>query len=242
MITDDAILARPGFSRVASWLLEAGRDEVALHLRGPRTAGRSLYDHAQALLPMARAHGALLVINDRLDVALAAGADAVQLGARSLTLSDAREAVARTVGSSPGPGEAASRQAGSGPAGSGQAASGQVASGQAATGPPGSRLRFGVSVHGVDEAREALDADWWLVGTLWQTASHPGRPGAGVERLRDVGAAGPVPCIGIGGVTAEHVAPAMRAGAAGVAVLGGIWHSPDPVTALNIYLEQGQDP
>lgn len=88
-VTDDATLARPGFLDRALRLLAVGGPGVALHLRGPRTEGGRLYELAAELGPRAMDEGALLIVNDRVDVALAAGADGVQLGARSLSLDDA---------------------------------------------------------------------------------------------------------------------------------------------------------
>ncbi|MDT8342467.1 MAG: thiamine phosphate synthase, partial [Longimicrobiales bacterium] len=84
LVTDDAVLARPGFRGAAEAALEAGGARVALHLRGPGTNGGPLYRLAVALVPAARAAGALLLVNDRVDVAACAGADGVQLGRRSL--------------------------------------------------------------------------------------------------------------------------------------------------------------
>lgn len=102
----------------------------------------------------------------------------------------------------------------------------------------GDERMVGVSVHSVEEAREALAGapDFLLAGTIWPTPSHPGRAGAGVERIREVAALG-VPTIAIGGVTAARAGDARRAGAAGVAVLRGVWDAPDPAAAVRAYLD-----
>ncbi len=71
-------------------MLAAGGRDVALHLRAPGMPGARMFDLAERLGEMARASGSLLIVNDRVDVAMAAGADGVQLGARSLTVADAR--------------------------------------------------------------------------------------------------------------------------------------------------------
>jgi thiamine-phosphate diphosphorylase len=55
----------------------------ALGLRVPEASGAELYRTAKDLLPKCRARGAALIVGDRADVALAAGADGVQLGHRS---------------------------------------------------------------------------------------------------------------------------------------------------------------
>lgn len=90
VVTDDVILARPGFSAAARLVLEAGGRDVALHLRGPRTAAARLHALAVELLAPARRAGALLLVNDRVDLVLAAGLDGVQLGDRSLPVAEAR--------------------------------------------------------------------------------------------------------------------------------------------------------
>jgi thiamine-phosphate pyrophosphorylase len=90
VVTDDDVLRRPGFTVTAAGLMEAGGARVALHVRGPNTDGGTLYRLAHALAGASFGSGALLVVNDRVDVALTAGAGAVQLGRRSLPPRDAR--------------------------------------------------------------------------------------------------------------------------------------------------------
>lgn len=84
VVTDDAVLARPDVLRMATEVLEAGGARLAFHIRGPRTGGRRLHELAVTLRAEASRTGALLVVNDRVDVALAAGVRAVHLGQRSL--------------------------------------------------------------------------------------------------------------------------------------------------------------
>jgi thiamine-phosphate pyrophosphorylase len=101
----------------------------------------------------------------------------------------------------------------------------------------GTGRMLGVSVHSVEEARDALAGkpDFLLAGSIWQTPSHPGRPGAGVGLIREMAALG-IPTIAIGGVTPGRVAEARDAGAAGVAVLRGVWDAADPAEAVREYL------
>lgn len=65
----------------------------ALQLRGKDQPAREQAALARALLAETRAAGALLFVNDRLDVALAAGADGVHLGQDDLPLEAARRIV-----------------------------------------------------------------------------------------------------------------------------------------------------
>jgi thiamine-phosphate pyrophosphorylase len=90
VVTDDSLLAGNRWVTRAAVVLEAGGAEMCLHLRGPRTDGATLFSLASELLPRARAGGALLFMNDRVDVALAARLDGVHLGARSLPVDAAR--------------------------------------------------------------------------------------------------------------------------------------------------------
>jgi thiamine-phosphate pyrophosphorylase len=65
----------------------------SIQLRGKDMAAREQVDLARALLAETRAAGALLWVNDRLDVALAAGADGVHLGQDDLPVDAARRIV-----------------------------------------------------------------------------------------------------------------------------------------------------
>lgn len=60
-----------------------GAGVTALWLRLPDATGYQVYRHAKDLLPRCRAFGAALIVGDRADVALAVGADGVQVGHRS---------------------------------------------------------------------------------------------------------------------------------------------------------------
>ena len=90
VVTDDDVLAAADFPVVSRALVAAGGGGVALHVRGPRTSGRRLHTITSDLLANAAHSGAWLVVNDRVDVALATGARAVHLGRRSLPVVEAR--------------------------------------------------------------------------------------------------------------------------------------------------------
>jgi len=68
--------------------LAGGAD--AFLLREKDLAGGDLFHMAKRAREMTRAHGALLLISDRIDVALAAGADGVHLPENSFTPEEAR--------------------------------------------------------------------------------------------------------------------------------------------------------
>jgi thiamine-phosphate pyrophosphorylase len=67
----------------------AARSTIAVQLREKDLEGRALLELARALREVTRAAGAALYINDRIDVALAADADGVHLGGRSLAAAEA---------------------------------------------------------------------------------------------------------------------------------------------------------
>jgi thiamine-phosphate diphosphorylase len=91
VVTDDAVLGASDFLDRAVRMLESGGPSVALHLRGPHTPGRVLHSLGLELVASARETGSLVVVNDRIDVAIACGAGGAHLGVRSLYPSDARE-------------------------------------------------------------------------------------------------------------------------------------------------------
>lgn len=196
VVTDDAVLADARFPMRAQSAIEAGGGMLALHLRGPQTGAATLWALATALLPACRANGARLIINERVDIALASGADGVQLGRRALDARDARRLL-------------------------------------------GARSLLGVSVHDVGEAQGACaaGADFLLVGAVFPTRSHPGVPAAGLDLVRGIAELHTL-LIAIGGMLPERVAPVVAAGAAGVAVLRGVWGATDPVVAVAEYRRQ----
>lgn len=77
-------------ARVAAALAAIPRGAAAIHLREKDLGGAALLALARALLPACRARGALLLVNDRLDVALAAGADGIHLPAAGVPPGEAR--------------------------------------------------------------------------------------------------------------------------------------------------------
>lgn len=92
VITDAALAAPRDLDDVVIAALEAGAP--ALQLRDKAALPADLYRRALRYRELTRRHGALLFINDRLDVALAAGADGVHLGPDDLPVAAARRAIA----------------------------------------------------------------------------------------------------------------------------------------------------
>ena len=124
---------------------------------------------------------ARVLVNDRLDVAMRAGAWGVHLPANALPCARARTIVPES-------------------------------------------FVIGRSVHSVEEARaEAADGacDYLLFGTVFASQSKPvGHPVAGLDALKTICAAVPIPVVAIGGMTADRARAVADAGAAGVAGIG----------------------
>jgi thiamine-phosphate pyrophosphorylase len=122
-----------------------------------------------------------VVVNDRLDVALATGAAGVHLTDRSVGLEDIQPLI-----------------------------------------PADKGFVTGRSVHDPATAARCRAASYQLAGAVLASASKPaGWRLLGWSGLADVvRAAGTTPVVAIGGMTAEHVPAARRAGATGVAGIG----------------------
>jgi thiamine-phosphate pyrophosphorylase len=90
----------------------------------------------------------------------------------------------------------------------------------------------GRSVHAPADAdiAAAEGADYVFLGSIWETASHPGRPPLGPGAIT-ASTAGRV--IAIGGITPATAQEAVRAGAAGVAAIRALWDAADPGAAAD---------
>ncbi|MFQ5843915.1 MAG: thiamine phosphate synthase [Planctomycetota bacterium] len=63
-------------------------------VRLPRATAREVFEVARRLRPPTRREGCVLLVHDRVDVAIAADADGVHLGARSLPVAAAKRVAA----------------------------------------------------------------------------------------------------------------------------------------------------
>jgi len=130
-----------------------------------------------------------VLVNDRVDIALAAGAAGAHLGWDDLPLDAVRPSL---------------------PAG----------------------FVLGISVGSPDEAARApATADYWSVGPCFATPTKADAgPPLGPEGFAALARLAPegTPVIGIGGITAANARAIVAAGAAGVAVIGGVLGAADP--------------
>lgn len=94
---------------------------------------------------------------------------------------------------------------------------------------------IGISIHSVGEAASIVpaDIDYALAGPAFETPSKPGYgPEIGRKGLAEIARAAPVPVLAIGGINALRVPELVAAGAAGVAVMGGVMRAADPETEI----------
>jgi thiamine-phosphate diphosphorylase len=91
VITDRAAAAPRSVVDVVSAALKAGAP--AIQLRDKSASARELCEVGEAILPLVREAGALCFVNDRIDVALALGADGVHVGPDDLPVAALRTVV-----------------------------------------------------------------------------------------------------------------------------------------------------
>lgn len=90
---------------------------------------------------------------------------------------------------------------------------------------------MGASVHAAPEPTALRPADWLIAGNIYDTATHPKRPGKGAGLVREIADTTSTPVIAIGGITPARVPEVMLAGAAGIAVIRAISDAPSPTQA-----------
>jgi thiamine-phosphate pyrophosphorylase len=192
LVTDTVMCGQLGVAATVSAAVGAGATVV--QLRDVDSTDDELVGLGREVLAVLQGTGVPLIVNDRVHLVAAIGADGAHLGQSDLGIGQARAML--------------------GPA-----------------------AYLGLSVQTLDHvavAREQADAmlDYLGVGPVWGTATKldAASPG-GLERLGQIAAASPWPCVAIGGISADRVPLARRAGAAGVAVVSAICGQPDVAAA-----------
>lgn len=157
-----------------------------VQLREKDLPARTVFKLASELRSVVK-YPSLLFINDRIDIALACGADGIQLSETSLPVKIARRL----------------------------------------TGPS---MLIGRSVHDLDTAisAESDGADLIILGSIFDTPSHPGIHGKGLEFVEQVAHIIKIPTIGIGGIDKHNIGDVVRTGAIGAAVTRALMESDEP--------------
>lgn len=89
LVTDPVLCGSRGVEETCRLALEAG--VRAVQLRDKNASTRELIRMAVILQNLCKRHGALFIVNDRIDVTLATGADGVHLGQNDMPVSLARK-------------------------------------------------------------------------------------------------------------------------------------------------------
>jgi thiamine-phosphate pyrophosphorylase len=95
----------------------------------------------------------------------------------------------------------------------------------------GSEHLIGISIHSAAQAARLDPAliDYAIAGPAYETESKPGYgPALGAQGTAAIVAAAGVPILAIAGIRAEKVPELVRAGAAGVAVMGAVMRAVEP--------------
>lgn len=199
IVITDAELARPRtVVDVVRSAVSAGAPAVQLRDKG--AGARELYERGAVLLPIVRDAGALFFVNDRVDVALALGADGVHVGPDDVPVAEVR-AIAERAGAQPG----------------GVSGSRRFLIGASTDDPVAARRLV------------AEGADYLGCGTVYPTTTKADAGKViGIDGLQRVVEAVDVPVVGIGGVSVARSAElASGTGAAGVAVVGAVMGAAD---------------
>ncbi|MCT1904652.1 thiamine phosphate synthase [Oceanobacillus sojae] len=100
-----------------------------------------------------------------------------------------------------------------------------------------STLLTGKSVHSLPEAEQAQreGANYLLYGHIYSSRSKPNQQPRGLADLREITNVLSVPVYAIGGITPERTKEVIAAGAAGIAVMSGIWKADNPVQTVEAY-------
>jgi thiamine-phosphate pyrophosphorylase len=180
--------------------------QVAVQLREKDLAGRALLELARALRETTEAAGVELYVNDRIDVALAVGADGVHLGGESL-----------------GPAEA-------------RALAPALAIGVSAHGIDDLRGAGQAGVADLADLSDLSDlSDFYFLGPIYDTpAKRRYGPPLGLGALATAAEVG-LPLIAIGGIEPANLDEIMAAGAKGVACIRAVMAARDPSAVVRAF-------
>ncbi|SFX52519.1 thiazole tautomerase (transcriptional regulator TenI) [Thermoactinomyces sp. DSM 45891] len=96
-------------------------------------------------------------------------------------------------------------------------------------------LKIGVSVHSTVEMEQAKEADFFMLGHIYQTASKPDKQPLGEEETEKIMKTINQPVIAIGGIQPSHIATLHQIGFHGFAVMSGVLNADKPAEAIASY-------
>lgn len=180
------------FREILAAALDGG-DVACVQLRLKDVSDDVVRRACDALLPVTQERGVAFLLNDRPDLAAAAGCDGVHVGQSDASYAEARRLM-------------------------------------------GPDRIVGVTCH--DSRDLAIDAgeagaDYVAFGAFYPTTTKPSKFRPEPELLAWWSEMMTVPCVAIGGITAQNCAPLVQAGADFLAVVTAVWNHPDgPAAAV----------
>lgn len=191
VVTDSDLSRGRTDAEIARLAYEGGADAVQLRMKN--ADGRSMLAQAKEIARAAEEYNRFFFVNDRVDIAMASGADGVHLGQSDIPVEDARRMM-------------------------------------------GDDAIIGVSVHTVEQAREAIDggADYLGVGSIFTTATKADAVQAiGLDVVFQITQELDVPVVAIGGINRGNIQDVIRAGADSAAVVSAVVAQDDPAAAAH---------
>lgn len=189
VLTDVVLQSRFSHIELTRLAIAGGADTIQFRQKSGST--REMIEIARQMKRLCKDAGVTFIVNDRIDVAIAAEADGVHLGQDDFPIPMAREMLGES----------------------------RIIGGSAAT---------------MDEARVCLSegAEYVGFGPVYPTTSkEDAGPVSGIDILKQVVEAIPLPIIAIGSVSAENIPQVMDAGAHGIAVISAVCCQEDPEQA-----------
>lgn len=106
-------------------------------------------------------------------------------------------------------------------------------------------MKVGASIHSIADgvSMQEEGADYLLYGNIFNTPSKAGKSGVGTLTVMELVEFVNIPVIAIGGIKPANVQDIIASGAAGIAVLSGIFLAGDPVGSAKEYrlqLDRGE--
>lgn len=104
----------------------------------------------------------------------------------------------------------------------------------------GAKMLIGYSSHSISEALEAqkAGADYVAFGAIFPTKTKgPGHPVQGLDRLRELVTAVPIPVVAIGGITRGNFKNVMETGASAIAMITALTDSPNIEQEARFFVE-----
>ena len=186
VLTDTELQSRFSHVQLTEMAIVGGADTI--QFRHKKGSTREMIEIAQQMKRLCAENGVIFIVNDRIDVAIAANADGVHLGQNDFPIPLARKLLGKD----------------------------KIIGGSAAT---------------MEEAEKCLAdlADYVGFGPVFPTGSKDDAgPVSGIDTLKRIVEAIPLPIIAIGGIDEGNVPDVIQAGAHGIAVISAVCCRKDP--------------